>query len=280
VYVSKELMRGQSLGAVVSRVRRQETALELAERHGLELDAAKVEPLSFTSIESGPGISVPTTEAPVMAETASENMGTAEAQRLIDAERDRIIAEQNREHAREVASLQTQIEVSKLALERHENSHPGRMLFGGKARESEWQETRKSLQVEYQNHQRAIDRLESSFGDGREYREFAARKGANERLPKAASVLSTGKAQESAKALVGRWQSLESTLAGLGVNSNSSDAQRVHTDLHQVLQQNVKAPDPVKSAISTSMRAEIDAALARSEKSMERAQARDRGLDR
>jgi len=280
IYVSDELMRGQSLGTVLSRVRRQETALELAERHGLELDAVKVDPLSFGPIMPRAGIIEPSTESPGMVEAASKQMGMDEAKRLIDAERDRILGDQDREHAREQGELRARVEASKLALEMHENAQPRRGLFGSKARESEWQETRKSLQIEHHNHQRAIDRLESAYRDGREYREFTARKVANERLPSAASVLSTGKAQENAKALLGRWQSLESKLAGLGVDSTSSDTQRMRTDLHQVLQQIAKAPESVKNAMSASERAGLEAALARSEKSMERERARDRGLGR
>ena len=280
VYVSNELMFGKSLGEVVSRVRRQETALELAERHGLELDTATVEPLNFAPIVTRAGVTEPSAEVPAIAEAVPMRMGMEEAQRLLDAERDRLLSEQNREHVREQGALRAIAEASRRALEAHENTHPGRVLFGGKAREAQWQETRKSLQVEHHNDQQAIKRLDSTYRDGREYREYSASKGAAERLPQAASVLSIGKARDNANALVGRWQSLESTLTGLGVNADSLDAQRVRTDLHQVLQQIARAPSAVKSAMSAPERAALDAALARSEKSMERAQARDRSLGR
>jgi hypothetical protein len=280
LYVAEELMRGQRLDEVVTRVRRQETALELAERHGLELDAVAVDPLRFTAFERPTYTPTPLAEGPDMSEAATAGPGIEEAQRLLDAERDRVLSEQNREYAREHRAARALAEASKEALKAHEKTHPGRVLFGGKAREAAWQETRKTLQVEHHNHERAVQRLEHGYRDSQEYREFEARKRAAERLPRAAAVILSANSQRQAQELVRRWLSLDAKLTELGVDSDSRDAQNTRTQLHQVLQQISRAPEAVKQAMGAQERVALEGALARSEKSIERAQTRDRGLGR
>ena len=207
-------------------------------------------------------------------------MDVEEAQRLLDVEENRVLNDQAREYERERQSARALSDAARVALEAHEKSHPGRVLFGGKAREAIWQETLKTLQVEHHNHQRAMRRLEQEQQDGKEYREFAASRQAAERLPQAAAVVATAKARDQAKELVGRWQTLSTAMNNLGVDSDTRDAQSTRTQLHQVLQQISRAPEAVKQAIDPSARTAVKTDLARTEKSIERAQTRDRGLGR
>lgn len=275
LYVSDDLMRGQRLGNVVSRVRRQETALELAERHGLELDTASIDPLNFTAMQTDSHQQEPSPEGTTMAEAALISLAADKAGGLLDAEKDRVLNELHREHAKERAGLAAISEASRLALETPEKSHPGRSLFGGKAREAAWNETRKTLEVEHHNDERAVKRVEQEYNDTSEYREYAAGKRAAEHLPEAAAVVSSAKAQEQATQLVGRWQSLEATINRLGVDSDSREAQNARTQLRQALQQISRASEAVRRAMGAQERAR-----ARNEKSIERAQGRDRGLGR
>jgi len=283
LYVAEKLMCGLSLVDVVGRVRRQETALELAERHGLELDSVSVDPLNFTAVEQRGAANEISQEGPDMAEATavqSPTLDVDEAQRLLDGEENRVLNDQAREYERERQSARALNDAAKMALEAHEKSHPGRVLFGGKAKEAAWQETLKTLQVEHHNSQRAMRRLEQEQQDGKEYREFAAKKEAAERLPQAAAVTTAAKAQHQAAELVGRWKALSATMSSLGLDSDTRDAQSTRTQLHQVLQQISRAPEAVKQAIDPSARTAVKSDLARTEKSIERAQSRDRGLGR
>jgi len=219
VYLSDEAMKGQNFGDIISHAKRQETVLDLAETHGLELDPAHPDTFQFTQIPTAREVSM---DASNVADDSLDQNSTidslpisevdvADARRIISREIKTGIGALERRHKAELELLGKDVENAKDKLDHHIGQEPGSKAPGmltGKSDPNRWLSIKRRLEIEHANAKRAELRAIDSFDAAAGQRQFTAEERARKRHPGAAQIIARYDAHIKAMKLVERWSSL------------------------------------------------------------------------
>lgn len=287
VYVATETLRGKSFSTVISQADRQETVLDLADRHGLELNPEAVDPMSFSN-RSGDRHQEEAMRSNMMASikaklmenpTLSEATDAVQAQRDIDSATRELLNEMESRHRADCAALEKASEDRRKALEVQARTEPKPGLFTSKKVLERWQKERKQLEIEHINAARALARSREDFASRFEHREWEAKEQARQMYPKQAGLVERHADLKQAQRLIRRWERIEKELAGAIRTSVSSTASRTLTESLVKTLREIERSQAIQSVLTPDQRQAFSQSRLDTAKAMDRARIHDRGLD-
>ncbi|NND90588.1 MAG: AAA family ATPase, partial [Granulosicoccus sp.] len=211
-------------GQRVSQTNRQHTVLDVAERHGIELDPDHTDPFVFTDIAENQRSNRPATAGTdtsavqftlPISPTLEDATAAIKAQQLLDEATRAALLQMDRQHERALLPLTQRAEQARQALLRHNQTKPRSGLLTSKTLVAQWRSLKRQLEIAQGNARqaetRAIERYRGELGQ----RQYEAQALAEKKLHEAAALVKAHAARVLAGDLMGRWQALERDLAKL-----------------------------------------------------------------
>ena len=281
VYLSAAAMHGKTFESVIGESNRQETVLDFAERHGLELDAASPETLRFTAItqtQEGRMVSGRSVAGRgSLLSSGSETMTLDNAQRVLKRETDANLLELDRAQQVTVDEKQQDLEIANQVLVRHQEARPREGLFSNKAKLESWREKRRSLEIDRGNKLRSVKREEEAYRGREGLRRPEAEGVAKQNQPVATRIVETAEAATLAQSLSNRWSKIERDLAiAQATKGNESTIKNLRAELDLVFKQ-IEQSASVKAAMPTKRMTDFTHTKEGNAKAIEQARGRQRG---
>ena len=286
VYLANETMRGRAFADVIGRTNRQETVLDFAERHGLELDLSTPTAPSFTTIahgmEDGDVGSAGTSDIinSYSAITDPVRQALERAEQTLKQAQDEYLADIEQTHQQSVEQLQHALDKANQALEKHAGQKPRSGFLANKRKLDIWRQNRRSLEIDKGNKLRAVKRVQEAFRSREELRRQEAEIWAERRHPDAARLLSTERVKLQAQQLSDRWGRIEKEIA---LAKETPDHERklaqLHKELDLVLRQ-IEKHDGVQKALSPQRQQSFAHTIVDNKKALDNAILREKGRGR
>ena len=285
VYVANDTLRGKEFADIVSQADRQETVLDLAERHGLELNPAHVDPMEFMKRSSDrealamknqlvESLNIPLPKAP----TLEEATGAVNAQRDLDSMARQLLDQMEKQHEVALVPLANEVNVQRKALEEQARDEPKAGFFTSKKLVASWQRERRQLEIAHANATRAYARAVEDFKSRSNHRQWEAEQQAGKLLPDQAERVLKHEAQKQALELVKKWKSLEQDLVKAALTPRQGWSVR---DIRQALAKvfhEIEQSRVVRSAMSAEQTRAFSQAKASNAREIENGRTLDRGL--
>ena len=281
VYLSAAAMQHKTFESVIGQTNRQETVLDFAERHGLELDAASPDTLTFTAITQTPEdtmvpVQTVADREPLLS-SGSEAMTPDNAKRVLERESDATLLELDRAQQMTVDEKQQDLETANQVLVRHQEVRPREGLFSNKAKLESWREKRRSLEIDRGNKLRAVKREEEAYRSREGLRRQEAEGVAKQNQPEATRIVETAAAATLAQSLSNRWLKIERDLdIAQATKGNESTVKTLRAELDLVFKQ-IEQSASVKAAMPVTRMTGFAKAKEGNAKAIEQARGRQRG---
>ncbi|MGJ8530122.1 AAA family ATPase [Maritalea sp.] len=286
VYVANDTLRGKSFADIISQADRQETVLDLAERHGLELNPEYVDPMRFmkqfgdredlaVEQQNVSSHNVPIPKAPSLQEATE----AIQAQRDLDNMTRKILDKMEAQHKSSLVPLAAKVNEARKTLEEQASQKPKAGFFTSKKLVESWEKERRQLEIVQANANRAYARVVDDYSSRSNHRQWEAEKQAGKELPKQAELIARHESREHARVLVEKWKTLERDLM------NASDGHRQSGsvgDIRQALAKVFQDIDQSKMVRSTMNPEQVRAfgiAKASNAKEIANSKTRDRGFE-